>query len=260
MKISIASDLHLDTYNQIDPFNFRKMFANTSKADLLILAGDISEFRFFSYFINMFDFLVSEYDNVIIIKGNHEHYNSSSFQVLDQEIEAFFESYPTIHFLNKQKISLGGINFIGATLWTDMNNRNPLYCESIRYFMNDFKQIKDSETFSKITPEATVIEHLISKKYIVESLSSDSKNVVITHHSPSNRSWKMIHDEYDPKYDFMGAYCSNLDEMIEELPIDLWIHGHIHEGVDYMISTTRVVCNPSGYPGQNDFKLKTISI
>ena len=28
----------------------------------------------------------------------------------------------------------------------------------------------------------------------------------------------------------------------------LWLHGHTHSARDYVIGTTRVVCNPRGYP------------
>ena len=30
----------------------------------------------------------------------------------------------------------------------------------------------------------------------------------------------------------------------------LWIHGHTHTFFDYVVSGTRVVCNPRGYPGE----------
>jgi hypothetical protein len=29
--------------------------------------------------------------------------------------------------------------------------------------------------------------------------------------------------------------------------VSLWIHGHTHESFDYVVSGTRVVCNPRGY-------------
>jgi hypothetical protein len=45
-----------------------------------------------------------------------------------------------------------------------------------------------------------------------------------------------------------GAYSSSLDEFILDHPqIKLWTHGHTHEDFDYMIGSTRVVCNPRGY-------------
>ena len=28
----------------------------------------------------------------------------------------------------------------------------------------------------------------------------------------------------------------------------LWIHGHTHTVFDYVVSGTRIVCNPRGYP------------
>jgi Icc-related predicted phosphoesterase len=31
----------------------------------------------------------------------------------------------------------------------------------------------------------------------------------------------------------------------------LWLHGHIHANRDYQVGSTRVVCNPRGYPGEN---------
>jgi hypothetical protein len=41
-----------------------------------------------------------------------------------------------------------------------------------------------------------------------------------------------------------------MDQFIMDRPeIALWTHGHTHEDFDYMIGTTRVVCNPRGYIG-----------
>jgi len=46
--------------------------------------------------------------------------------------------------------------------------------------------------------------------------------------------------------------------------IKLWTHGHTHEEFDYMVGTTRVVCNPRGYINYenraDDFKLKYVEI
>jgi hypothetical protein len=47
-----------------------------------------------------------------------------------------------------------------------------------------------------------------------------------------------------------GCYSSDLEAFILDHPeICLWTHGHTHEDFDYMIGTTRVVCNPRGYIG-----------
>ena len=62
-----------------------------------------------------------------------------------------------------------------------------------------------------------------------------------------------------------GAYSSRLDQFILDNPqIKLWTHGHTHEEFDYMIGSTRVVCNPRGYINYEDradeFKLKYVEI
>jgi hypothetical protein len=62
-----------------------------------------------------------------------------------------------------------------------------------------------------------------------------------------------------------GAFASALDDFIAYRPqIKLWTHGHTHEPFDYMIGTTRVVCNPRGYSGHepraDNFKLQYLDI
>jgi hypothetical protein len=45
-----------------------------------------------------------------------------------------------------------------------------------------------------------------------------------------------------------GAYSSDLSEFILDRPqIKVWTHGHTHDKYDYMVGSTRVICNPRGY-------------
>jgi hypothetical protein len=62
-----------------------------------------------------------------------------------------------------------------------------------------------------------------------------------------------------------GAYNSKLDNFIlERRGIKLWTHGHTHEDFDYMIGSTRVICNPRGYIDYEDradqFALKFVEV
>jgi hypothetical protein len=62
-----------------------------------------------------------------------------------------------------------------------------------------------------------------------------------------------------------GGYSSDLDAFIVANPqIKLWTHGHTHEDFDYMVGTTRIVCNPRGYINYearaDDFKLKYVDV
>jgi hypothetical protein len=38
--------------------------------------------------------------------------------------------------------------------------------------------------------------------------------------------------------------------LIEQSGVPLWIHGHTHYSVDYVIGSTRVLTNQRGYPDQ----------
>ena len=47
-----------------------------------------------------------------------------------------------------------------------------------------------------------------------------------------------------------GGYSSNLEEFILDRPqIISWHHGHTHDPFNYMIGSTRILCNPRGYFG-----------
>jgi hypothetical protein len=73
----------------------------------------------------------------------------------------------------------------------------------------------------------------------------DQKFVVVGHHSPSFQS---VHPTYANETIMNGGYHSDLSEFIMDHPqIKLWTHGHTHEDFDYMVGSTRVVCNPRGY-------------
>jgi hypothetical protein len=39
-----------------------------------------------------------------------------------------------------------------------------------------------------------------------------------------------------------------MDDLIGQ--VDLWVHGHTHNAVDYQVGQGRVVSNPRGYVGR----------
>jgi Icc-related predicted phosphoesterase len=72
--------------------------------------------------------------------------------------------------------------------------------------------------------------------------------VVVTHHLPASSSIakRYADDPLNP------AFASRLEGLIEAHQPTLWVHGHTHEPFDYELFGTRVVCNPRGYPGEQD--------
>ena len=90
----------------------------------------------------------------------------------------------------------------------------------------------------------------------------NSPVVVCGHHAPSKSSTK---PGYARDVQMNGCYSSDLSEFILDHPrIKLWTHGHTHDPFDYMIGTTRIVCNPRGYDGYegraDQFELVTVEI
>jgi Icc-related predicted phosphoesterase len=117
---------------------------------------------------------------------------------------------------------------------------------------------------SHFSPEDAVEDHKKMLGYIQSVIEGkfDQKFVVVGHHAPSRNS---THPRYAREELMNGGYSSSLDEYIMDHPqIKLWTHGHTHEDFDYMIKSTRIVCNPRGYinyEGRADnFQLKYVEI
>lgn len=145
-----------------------------------------------------------------------------------------------------------------------LNRKVPLYQENLLYTedgKNGSRYIQDEkgnlipngfkfkEEPSKFCPEDTVEEHKKMLDFIrhVTEGEFDKKFIVVGHHTPSTFSCHemFVHDQI-----MNGAYHSDLIEFIMDRPqIKLWTHGHTHHQFDYMLGTTRVVCNPRGYIG-----------
>jgi hypothetical protein len=120
------------------------------------------------------------------------------------------------------------------------------------------------ERVACFSPEDAVEEHVKMKGYIEQIIQGkfDQKFVVVGHHAPSRLS---THPRYASETIMNGGYSSSLDEFILDHPqIKLWTHGHTHEDFDYLIGSTRIVCNPRGYVNYeqraNTWQLKTVEI
>ena len=288
MKIAVASDIHLE-FGDID-------ITNNSQADVLILSGDIcvaadldmrdrrqTELGFArrrsEMFHEFFERCAANFPHVIYIMGNHEYYHSDFATALD-DVRKRLAHLPNLYILEREIKVIDDVTFIGGTLWTDMNNSDPLTLYHMRTMMNDFRVIQNSAIpvhfrtqdgefktrVAKFSPEDAVTEHVKMKEYIqvVTAMLGENPNkyVVVGHHAPSRRS---THEMYAHDTIMNGGYSSDMDQFIEDRPqIKLWTHGHTHHVFDYMIGETRVVCNPRGYAGYearaDEWKLLTVDI
>ena len=270
MKIKLVSDLHLE---------FSDCYINNDEgADVLILGGDIciaqdlhdhpepantadqaaiangtglgrrqEKAQRFRDFFKRCSF---QFPHVIYIMGNHEFYNGKFYAGIDYMREECAK-YPNVYMLEQDMKIINDVVFVGGTLWTNMNKRDPLTMHAIEGMMNDFRIIRnDARNYACMSALDVAIRHdktLGYIKLIVEE-HRDKTCVVVGHHSPSFQS---VHPTYAHETLMNGGYHSDLSEFIMDHPqIKLWTHGHTHHPFDYTIGETRIVCNPRGY--END--------
>lgn len=242
-----------------------------------------------------------EFKDVIYVLGNHEHYHGN-FATSADYIREIFAEHANLHIMEKQSIMIDGFEFVCGTLWTDMNKEDPETMLSTKYVMNDYKVIENSlrkvhrkvplykkdadgkylkhqdgpmkgfmiedgykfkEEDSVFCPEDSVQDHKEFLFFLCSRLEEGTHPVIVVgHHAPSTLS---THEWYYDDVLTNGAYSSDISELILDNPrIKLWTHGHTHHPFDYMIGSTRIVCNPRGYVGfeqsAEDFKLKYLEV
>jgi Icc-related predicted phosphoesterase len=262
MKIKVVSDLHLE-FSDVN-------IVNDQNYDVLILSGDIllindlhdhpeskyshlelrqlvhgqARAHLFRDFLKRVSF---QFPHVVYVAGNHEFYHGN-FHKGVQHLRDECAKYPNIHFLECDTVTIDDVVFVGGTLWTDCNRGDPLTMHALTDMMNDFRVVRnDNHGYTKLRPAHIMDRHRKTKEYIKHVLSEnkDRKCVVVGHHAPSFMS---IAEQYKSDTLMNGGYASDLSEFILDHPqIVLWTHGHMHQTFDYMIGTTRVVCNPRGY-------------
>jgi predicted phosphodiesterase len=247
MKIHLLSDVHLD-------------FANMGwengppESDVVVLAGDIGQGK------RAFPWIERWWHDtpVIYVAGNHEFYGrrvlTDHYKALNDKAKAS----PNVFFLQNEALlvsidrigsdKLENVTFVGATLWTDYNlyGKAGIYMDAAEEGINDYRQIMDNANGARITAARLLQHHKESVSYIRTNLSeklADDKTVVVTHHAPSERSIAphFVGDKLNP------AFASDLEYLMKRYAPNLWVHGHTHNSFDYMVDSTRVVCNPRGY-------------
>lgn len=304
MKISVCSDIHLEFGNiDLTNDNKAEVLIlggdicvakDVRVKDDYGLMGKNDNNKIHTFFQNV----CREFPHVIYIMGNHEHYHGD-FATSLGNLRNHLGYLDNLHILDKETFDLDDVTFIAGTLWTDMNREDPNTLTAIRGYMNDYRIISNSNSPdvsftspiyavkedgshdfgnvvgkefhtkpAKFTPEDSVAEHKAMISFIDSVIVGDTlvdanrKYVVVGHHAPSKLSTK---PQYEDDVMVNGAYSSDLIQFILDHPqIKIWTHGHTHHEFDYMIGTTRIVCNPRGYMYYEDqadvFKLKTIDV
>ena len=233
-RLRIFSDLHLEFVDWIPP---------PAAADAIVLAGDIA------VGVQGIQWARRQFPDtpVVYVPGNHEFYGA---RLPDALAELRSEAQRLgVHFLDGDECILGGTRFLGTTLWTDYELYGSAPEDLERAMadaaieMYDFRMIQWAGG-EPLEPALVRDMHLTGVAWLAERLAEPfgGPTVVVTHHLPHRRC---IHPKYEGTR-FNPCFASDLDHLVRA-PVALWVHGHTHESIDFLVNGTRVVCNPRGY-------------
>ena len=235
MRIQIASDLHLE--RRRGKRGVKPVLKQTA-ADVLVLAGDIDRIA------RVGDTFLNWPSPVIYVAGNHDLYYCQYWPAIRQARQSFANT--SIHFLERTKLILSGVRFLGTILWTDFllsgNRNNAMEWAESR--CPDYRCIGWDSTRIFSVDDA-LDEHLASTGWLENEMAKpyQGKTVVVTHHAPHRLSLRSTTASLSD-----CQFVSELGYLARWA--DLWIHGHVHRSSDYRLGRCRVICNPAGTPKQ----------
>jgi predicted phosphodiesterase len=230
MRIQLLSDMHLDhSRDWGDAFVESLDF---SDADVVVLAGDVANAPvFYRGLVKVAQKAAPK--PLVYVLGNHEYYGSDRLAVRNQ----LAHLPANVHWLDYNSVTIDGVTFLGGTGWFDQRKIDPM----MELNFSDFHYIAGLRQW-------VYVEHAAYRKFLAQQAlrAFEGKRVLVTHHAPS---YKAVLPRWQRSTinDFFYVDC---EAEITKLRPDLVLHGHMHSGLDYQIGTTRVVCNPRGYPGE----------
>jgi Icc-related predicted phosphoesterase len=238
MFFQLASDLHIDFIRDWQDMVHYYIITCRNECETLILPGDLCEAHD-NKWVNCLNLLAEHYKTVLVVLGNHEHYNTRHI-VLERQIALL---KPNVRVLRRQVIEIEGFTFTGSTLWYPK-----------RYLPEHKKQIGDF--YSIEGSEAWILDQ---NRQDIEFFRSVSADVFITHHLPSYLS-------NHPR--FVGScltpfFVCDIEDIIKERQPRAVVHGHSHDKTQYKLGNTSIYCNPRGYRYEDRYKrfeLQTIEL
>lgn len=269
MNIQLLSDLHLETHPDF-------VAEPAPGADVLVLAGDIGSYQAGSALQAQGDahFGLERFSPrhgwptpVLFVPGNHE-YDGLDFDTAHQRLQETCTRLG-ITWLEREVVQLGGVRFVGTTLWSDFDALGPLAGQTLpdkipahfshpnsqytRQLKARDKAFRAANYYLRKTgtqragepwlAEGMREQALLCQDWLGAALDApfDGPTVVVTHFAPSLRS-------ADPRYGETpgtAGFCNGLDGFLHKA--QWWLHGHLHCPSHYTLNGCQVVANPLGY-------------
>jgi Icc-related predicted phosphoesterase len=252
LKIWAVNDLHI---RLSEARSGHSLFPAIPDADVCVIAGDICD-----RMVEGMDWIgrvIAPHMPVVMVLGNHD--------LFGQDMPAARRQAPVvaarngITLLDDSSAVIGGVRFVGGTLWTDFAIFDALpdskqhsvddCMRAAKSGMPDYEEIYATEVTNTVmarflNPRDTLGMHRTTRAFIDAELATpfDGETVVVTHHAPYPRS---VHQLFLESV-LTGAFVSDLSDVIERHQPRAWFHGHTHHSFRYHVGRTEFVCNPRG--------------
>lgn len=236
MKIRYFSDLHVEFLRPHEMDAFLQQIPTPESNEICVLAGDIGHPRDPLYDTFM-QYISRHFTKTFVIPGNHEYYHATStMEETDLFLHNYFESFENISFLNNTYEIYENTCFIGSVLWTHISNP--------QYTINDLKMIPN------LTVDKYNQLHQTCVDFLKDTIPKHENCVVITHHIPS---FSLVNPKFkDPLLLPYNQWFSCDMESLFSPHIKAWFYGHTHLPFFKKIEGIPFLCNPIGYPYEND--------
>ncbi len=243
MTIQYASDLHLE-------FRDNELFIKANpifpKAEVLVLAGDITFLDKRWLEKELILKLSRDFEKVYIVPGNHEFYHAS-FPIRNVVPSFEYEVAPNIRYLNNRVVYIGNVRMVFTTLWTRI-----FRSEFIEKRISDFHHcIYDERDWVKYRAIHHNECHKESYSFLSKVLTKphEGPTVVVSHYVP----FKASYCDYDFESDLSEFFHVDLSDALENWYVDHWIYGHNHYNQEsFQIGKTWFHTNQLGYVARRE--------
>lgn len=249
MKIDYISDLHINHYVHFKAnqekwkkhtVKWSKEILDTSDGDVLIVAGDFSEFnRQGLWFLEEAS---KQYEQVFIVIGNHDYYllsknQKNKYMTSFARVQEFIDNASKIKNvtpLDKKVAEYNGVTFAGDSLWYRLDS-----FEDIQFFKgvsNDSNYI-----YGSYGPGENSSREIFQESMNwYETLESMDIDVMISHIPPLHPP--ISHFPRNACYDFPAPFLVGKH----------WICGHQHIIGEFHRFGVHFHMNPLGYPNEGN--------
>ncbi|WP_366929464.1 metallophosphoesterase [Mesorhizobium sp.] len=230
------------------------------EADAIVCAGDLCLANALGDHAQA---LIERYElPMVFVPGNHEFYSPGKFPrskpsdhlVIKQTAEASGSWQHRLYVLDDDVIELGGVRFVGGTLWTDFRMDLADEADLPRRMLSAPSQLADFSLIrlgdgTLLTPQVMLGFHGLTRGYIERQLAIPfaGKTVVVTHHLPHPDCTPAVYRGWDTNHLFACSKEAFGEILNSEVAPALWVCGHTHHANDLHVGRTRIVCNPHGY-------------